>query len=91
MRLVESMSESAVIAERIRAALAEPIEAQSRMHQMSASVGVAQTSTGGTAEEDLLRRADLAMYLAKERGRDRVEFSPRTSRNVCGTGSAWSR
>ncbi len=71
---LESMSESAVIAERIRAALAEPIEAQSRMHQMSASVGVAQTSTGGTAEEDLLRRADLAMYLAKERGRDRVEF-----------------
>jgi diguanylate cyclase (GGDEF)-like protein/PAS domain S-box-containing protein len=71
---LESTSESAMVAERIRAALDEPFESHGRSHQVSASIGVAQTSDSATPGEDLLRRSDLAMYLAKERGRNRVEF-----------------
>lgn len=69
-----SSVESTVVAERIRAAMDEPFEAHGRTHHITASIGVAQTSDAGTIGEDLLRRADLAMYLAKERGRNRVEF-----------------
>jgi len=71
---LESSSESAVVAERIRGALDEPFGIQGRTHALSGSVGVAQTSDPSTTPEDLLRRADLAMYRAKERGRNRVEF-----------------
>lgn len=71
---LETTSESASVAERIRAALDDPFEIHGRTHAMSGSVGVAQTSDPATTPEDLLRRADLAMYLAKERGRNRVEF-----------------
>ncbi len=71
---LESSSESAMVAERVRAALDEPFDSHGRLHQLSASVGVAQTSDPATSGEDLLRRSDLAMYLAKERGRNRVDF-----------------
>jgi diguanylate cyclase (GGDEF)-like protein len=71
---LETSSESAIVAERIRVALDEPFGIQGRTHALSGSVGVAQTSDPNTAPEDLLRRADLAMYRAKERGRNRVEF-----------------
>jgi len=39
---------------------------------ISASFGVAEYQQGDT-EDDLLRRADRALYKAKEGGRDRVE------------------
>lgn len=71
---LESSSESAVVAERIRAQLDDPFELHGRTHALTASVGVAQTSDPATTPETLLRRADLAMYLAKDRGRNRVEF-----------------
>lgn len=71
---LESSSESALVAERIRSQLVEPFDLHGRTHALSASVGVAQTSDPATTPEDLLRRADLAMYLAKEHGRNRVEF-----------------
>ena len=71
---LESSVESALVAERIRAAMEGPFEAHGRTHRIAASIGVAQTSDAGTSGEDLLRRADLAMYRAKERGRNRVEF-----------------
>jgi diguanylate cyclase (GGDEF)-like protein len=40
---------------------------------MSASFGVATFPSDAAAIESLLRVADRALYLAKERGRDRVE------------------
>jgi len=42
------------------------------------SVGVT-LCTGGESADAALQRADEAMYLAKERGRNRVEMSPRMS------------
>ncbi|MCB0916997.1 MAG: diguanylate cyclase [Actinobacteria bacterium] len=71
---LESHSESAVVAERIRAGLQAPIVIDGRPLRVSASIGVAQTSDPRTNPEDLLRRADLAMYAAKQGGRNCVEF-----------------
>ncbi|MEO0425191.1 MAG: GGDEF domain-containing protein [Pseudomonadota bacterium] len=43
---------------------------------ITASIGVAYSRGGFRSTEDLLSRADAAVYLAKERGRDRVEALP---------------
>ncbi|MDE2282914.1 MAG: diguanylate cyclase [Actinomycetales bacterium] len=55
-------------AERIRARIAVPLESFS----ISVSVGVANR-VAGEGHESLIERADQALYLAKSRGRDRVE------------------
>ena len=56
------------VAERIRRSFQEPFVIDGREVVASASVGIALAAPDDTAE-DLLRNADLAMYLAKQRGR----------------------
>jgi len=59
-------------AERCRAALAElRVESEHGPVRVTASIGVAEVDLGDDAD-DLLRRADRAMYDAKAGGRDRV-------------------
>jgi diguanylate cyclase (GGDEF)-like protein/PAS domain S-box-containing protein len=41
---------------------------------VTASIGIAAIGDEGTTAEVVLRNADMAMYLAKERGKDRVEL-----------------
>lgn len=66
-------TETVALAERILTALQEPTLIAGRKHVIGASIGIA-TSEGGIDEaEELLRRADLAMYRAKELGRHRFE------------------
>jgi len=60
------------IAERIVAALAEPVEIGDSWAHVGASVGLAQRMDDSTAE-GLMREADVAMYAAKARGKNRVE------------------
>ena len=63
---------------RILASLADPVQLEDQEMVVSASVGIATTSSGGEAAADLLRAADVAMYGAKTHGKNRVEvFSPR--------------
>ncbi|MCH9816065.1 MAG: EAL domain-containing protein [Actinomycetia bacterium] len=62
------------IADRIQELLAEPLSVDGTEHLIGASIGIAQSSDAGTSADDLLRQADLAMYQAKSRGRNRVEF-----------------
>ena len=74
--LMEHLKEDAdalVLAERLRACLAEPWRHDSEELWLSMSMGVA---TCGSQEavhaEELLRRADLTMYRVKEAGRDGI-------------------
>lgn len=62
-----------LIGEKIVQLLSEPFILQQRPYSLSASVGVAMFSDGCNSDE-LLQRADLAMYDAKERGRSGVRF-----------------
>ncbi len=64
------------VADRITAAFAVPFTLDGREASATASVGVAPALPGQGAE-DLLRNADLAMYVAKSRGRGQAAvFEP---------------
>jgi diguanylate cyclase (GGDEF)-like protein len=57
-------------ADRIVAAVQRPIDVSMRQVTVTASVGIALNRTGDTAD-DILREADLAMYMAKTSGKGR--------------------
>ena len=57
--------EAPIIAERVRAALAEPFELSVGSVRIGCSVGVATTCEAGVAAHDLLAEADQRMYEAK--------------------------
>jgi diguanylate cyclase (GGDEF)-like protein/PAS domain S-box-containing protein len=61
-----------IAVERIQAALKRPFLLGGNEVAMSVSIGVAAASPEDTAEE-LLRNADMAMYIAKRRGKGRAE------------------
>ncbi|HXQ44263.1 MAG TPA: EAL domain-containing protein [Acidimicrobiales bacterium] len=70
--MVDEYAASA-LAKRIIEAGREPFRVGSEEFVCTLSVGVAFTSDSQRAAEDLLREADLALYRAKDRGRDRAE------------------
>jgi diguanylate cyclase (GGDEF)-like protein len=77
MEDVDSESDAAALAERIRGGLAAPFEIGGRDVFVSASIGIATTRSGFDLPEDVLRNADIAMYRAKELGKERYEiFAP---------------
>jgi diguanylate cyclase (GGDEF)-like protein len=55
------------VAARLRGALAEPIRLGGILFKIEASIGIALYPDDATTVEVLLQRADVAMYLAKER------------------------
>jgi len=68
------------IAEQIRAAVAaEPVHASQQPIPLSCSVGVASSSGDALSAEDLIARADAALYAAKRQGRNRVALAPLSS------------
>jgi len=62
------------LAKRIIEAGREPFRVGMEEFVCTLSVGVASTADSQRAAEDLLREADLALYRAKDRGRDRAEI-----------------
>jgi len=61
-------------AERIRAAIARPINSDGNQLYLSTSVGVSVLPEDSDSIEDLLRHADTAMYEAKDSGRNGIRF-----------------
>jgi diguanylate cyclase (GGDEF)-like protein/PAS domain S-box-containing protein len=66
-------TEAQGVADRILDALRAPLEIQGRAIELTASLGIALGGRGDGTGEVLLRNADVAMYLAKGRGKDRYE------------------
>ena len=62
----------AAMVDRLVSAMAQPFMLGGTEVQVNASIGVAVTS-GGESADDLLRNADVAMYTAKRRGKGRSE------------------
>ena len=59
---------------RIQAALLAPLQRGSAQLPMHASIGMALGSARTHTSDDILREADLAMYVAKRNGKNRFEF-----------------
>lgn len=62
------------VARRTLAALADPVRLGDKEIYTSASIGIAIVNTRYSLPEELLRDADVAMYRAKARGRQRFEI-----------------
>lgn len=81
--LLESLSEDEImaaslaeaVAEKIRQRLGEPypLDANNRYHG-SASIGIASFGAHESSVENLLRQADVALYQAKDSGRNAIRF-----------------
>ncbi len=68
--LLPSMKEASAareVAARLRAAVAEPIRLEGMSFVIEVSIGIAMFPDDATADEVLIQRADVAMYLAKQR------------------------
>jgi diguanylate cyclase (GGDEF)-like protein len=65
---------AATVAERLLASLATPIEIGGHEIFAGASIGIAMFPEDGEDPETLLRNADAAMYVAKNRGRGQFQF-----------------
>jgi diguanylate cyclase (GGDEF)-like protein/PAS domain S-box-containing protein len=66
--------EAALIAHKICDALAEPFRLEQAVMQASISIGVAVYPRDGVTQEMLLKNSDIAMYHAKERGRNQFQY-----------------
>ncbi|WP_428605507.1 diguanylate cyclase domain-containing protein [Sedimenticola sp.] len=71
---VEGAEAVAQVADKILAQMRQPFIVAGSEQQISASVGIACYPMDGTAETELLRNADLAMYRAKQDGRNGYQF-----------------
>jgi diguanylate cyclase (GGDEF)-like protein/PAS domain S-box-containing protein len=71
---IVTVAEAAVIAQRITECLSVPIGFEGHEIVLSASVGVALSTAGSHSAGELLRQADVAMYVAKDNGRSRWEI-----------------
>jgi diguanylate cyclase (GGDEF)-like protein len=68
---------AAATAERLRHAICDaPLAIDPQPHPTTISLGVAVLGDADRTFSDLLRRADRALYAAKEAGRDRIEIAP---------------
>jgi diguanylate cyclase (GGDEF)-like protein/PAS domain S-box-containing protein len=63
-----------VVLEKIRAALAEPIQIGGQPFRLTCSIGLANYPFDGADAETLLMNADVAMYQAKEKGRNNFQY-----------------
>jgi diguanylate cyclase (GGDEF)-like protein len=74
---VADADEVLITAERLGSALRAPIDVEGRQVTPDASIGVALSTGRSDEPEDVLRRADLAMYQAKAAGKGRCSvFEP---------------
>src|ERR1700749_5081697 len=67
-------NQATVVADRIRDALGEPFDCGGHRFVVTPSIGIALYPKDGREIEDLLVKADMAMYKAKDQGRNGHAF-----------------
>ena len=69
--------DAARVAERIAASIRDPFELGENVVSVTTTIGIAVYPADGTDAETLMKHADVAMYHAKEQGRDGFHFYSR--------------
>jgi diguanylate cyclase (GGDEF)-like protein/PAS domain S-box-containing protein len=70
----EAAAQAEVVGEKIRTSLGQPYQLPTREYHTTPSIGITLFSDHEETVAELLRRADLAMYQAKEAGRNMLRF-----------------
>ncbi|MDO8351687.1 MAG: diguanylate cyclase, partial [Gallionella sp.] len=70
----EAVVQAGLVAEKIRDSLSQTYQIAGYVHESSSSIGVVLFNGADVEAENLFKRADLAMYEAKESGRNMVRF-----------------
>lgn len=68
--MVDSVEGANHVAEKILSSMAEPFDLAGRRYHISISIGVSFYPDDGLDEENLIKHADIAMYKAKDSGRN---------------------
>lgn len=71
---VKTHDEILHLAERILYSVEDPIQIEDRSYYIGASIGISLYPNDGEDTSSLLRSADIAMYRAKENGKNRFQF-----------------
>jgi len=71
---IESSEEAAAISQRILAAIQRPFNLAGHEASVGSSIGISLYPADGLDADTLVRHADLAMYRAKELGKQSVQF-----------------
>jgi diguanylate cyclase (GGDEF)-like protein len=72
--------EASAVAQHLLTQLREPFSIEGLTLEVDASIGIACAPEHGSAVEQLIQRADIAMYAAKEGGRGHLLFEPQLDR-----------
>jgi len=72
--LEEAVLQAEVVGEKIIAALNRPYDLNGNEQRSTPSIGITLFNSAHDSIDDLLKRADLAMYQAKEAGRNTLRF-----------------
>ncbi|WP_375738016.1 EAL domain-containing protein [Pseudomonas boanensis] len=70
------------IAEKLRNLLAEPMQLDGHRLQVTPSIGIALIPDHGETPADLLKRVDIALYRAKDSGRNAIQMFRRTMQDA---------
>src|SRR5580704_18608751 len=71
---VKRPQDAAITADKILQALREPHQIKEHKLHITGSIGIVTYPDDGTDAETLLKKADVAMYHAKDTGRDSYQF-----------------
>jgi diguanylate cyclase (GGDEF)-like protein/PAS domain S-box-containing protein len=71
---VDELSQIANVAHKILATTIQPMSLQGEECRVTASIGISIYPGDGTDEQTLIKNADIAMYFAKEEGKNNYQF-----------------
>jgi diguanylate cyclase (GGDEF)-like protein/PAS domain S-box-containing protein len=71
---LESEQSPVAVAEKLLVAVSEPVMLEGQSLSVSPSIGIAVFPRDGQSADTLIKNADAAMYLAKDRGRSNYQF-----------------
>ena len=77
MHGIDSEDDAAALAGKVLQAVAQPVALGDQILNMSASVGISMFPQDATDKESLAKYADIAMYGAKDKGKNGFEFYTR--------------
>jgi diguanylate cyclase (GGDEF)-like protein len=78
---VDGEKSAAEVAQKLRAHLAKPYVVDDHSIAVTASIGTAVYPCDGSSQNDLIRRADIAMYLAKAHNNSPIRSLQPAARN----------